>query len=99
MGVDCYLYDRKNYCSLDRWYVFSDFFEVGKEYSKEDMINGLKKLERNMLIIDEEEWSYYEHWIKRVREIIERSESDVFIFYLDTNMPEGFYTGRELINA
>jgi len=92
MGVDCYIYDRENYCSLDRWYVFSEFFEQRKEYSKEDIINRLEKLKRSVLMNDEEEWSYYEHWIETARKIVERSKSDVFIFYTDNDMPEEFYS-------
>jgi len=99
MGIDCYLFDEKNYHSLDRWYVFSDFFESEKGYSKVKLLRELDNLQKEISTTSDEEWweiylssrEYYERWIKKAQEIVKQSKSDRFIFFLDSDMPGEFY--------
>ena len=63
MGTDCSL----NGESLDRWYVFSDEFDSGWVYTREEF---LEKCNILLSKLDEEEFDHYnkeyhEHWIKQ----------------------------------
>jgi len=100
MGVDCYLFDGKNYHGLDRWYVFEDLVESEKEYTKAEITSNLNILSDNITrFISDVEWGeirlsskgYYMRWIMEAKEFVTESESDCFIFYTDTNMPDEFY--------
>jgi len=99
MGTDCYFYDGENYCSLDRWYVFSDSFETDKVYSTGEIFKGVSALRKRISETSDKEWKeillgekgYYEHWIDEVQKLAARSKSDEFIFFLDSDMPGEFY--------
>lgn len=99
MGTDCYFYDGENYCSLDRWYVFSDAFESAKAYSTGEIFRGASELKKKISETSDAEWwdmhlsdkGYYEHWIEEVLKLAARSKSDRFIFFLDSDMPGEFY--------
>ena len=99
MGIDCILFDGKEYYSLDRWYVFENRFASGKKYTKEEIIERLSRIIDLVELSSDKEWEdvficnkdYYMRWIMKVKEIIEKSESDCFVFYTDTNMLDEYY--------
>jgi len=100
VGVDCYLYDGKNYYSLDRWYVFEGIVESGKKYTKEQITEKLNSLLDFVKLIKDKKWhlvflddkDYYIRWIVKAKELVEKSESDRFYLFTDDNMPEDFYS-------
>lgn len=66
MGTDCSL----NGESLDRWYVFSDEFDCGWVYTREEFLEKCGILLNNL---DEEEFDYrdkkyHEYWIRKAIE-------------------------------
>ena len=100
MGVDCHIFDGEKCQSLDRWYVFEDLVESGKEYTKAEITSNLNILSDNIArFISDVEWEeirlsskdYYMRWIIKAKEFVAESESDCFIFYTDTNLPDEFY--------
>ena len=103
MGVDCYLFDGKEYHSLDRWYVFENNFDSEKKYTREEAIERLSRIIDLVKLTSDIEWDdvfmsdkdYYMRWIMKAKEIIEKSESDCFILCTDTNMPDEFYEPRK----
>ena len=101
MGVDCYLYDGKNYCSLDRWYVFNGFLESKTKYTKKEMVERFNRIMDWVKITPDKEWEdvfignkdYYMQWVMKAKDLVEKSESDRFYLFTDDNMPEDFYSG------
>jgi len=93
MGIDCFLFDKEKYYSLDRWYVFGRLFESKKEYTRRQIKKKLRQLWKlsKTLERENEDRSYYKHWIKRAQRIVRKSASSKFIFYTDNDAPDQLY--------
>ena len=99
MGIDCILFDGEEYYSLDRWYVFDSFFDSEKEYTKEEMVERFNRIIDLVKLTSDIEWDdvfmnskdYYMGLIIETKEYVDKVESDCFVFYTDTNMPDEYY--------
>jgi len=87
MGLDCSLYDGKEFHYLDRWYVFSNEFISTLEYSKKNSLNLLKKLRKDIFSISE----YNQKRIKEAIRIIKKSKSKSFRFFTDNDYPDAYF--------
>ncbi|KKL03189.1 hypothetical protein LCGC14_2626210 [marine sediment metagenome] len=81
MGTDCKIIVDDKIIGLDRWYVFSDYFKNGKEYSKEEAIKGIIYLFEHMPDTDShivsESKFYHSHWIVIAENEIKKAKHKV----------------------
>jgi len=99
MGTDCTLFDGVKYYSLDRWYVFSESFELLKEYSRREIIYLLEKEKLRLIKENCDEFlmnkvSYYLSQISDAIMFILDSKSDKFAFYTDNDLPDEYFENK-----
>lgn len=89
MGVDCYIETDSKITGLDRWYVFSEHFESGREYGSLYVIEKIKIIKTNlpdMLDLSTEDRSYYIRWCENALKIARNSISGFIIFYTTNDL-------------
>lgn len=68
MGLDCTLITEKQNIDLDRLYVFSEEIKTGREYSKQEFLSLIKKLEERAAEIGYQDEENNRYWIQRAKE-------------------------------
>jgi hypothetical protein len=82
MGLDCSF----NNAVLDRWYVFSDYFEMQTKYTKSEILQRLGMLLIEISGTDDEliieRMDYYIYWISEALKLV-REKDNIFLDYIN----------------
>ena len=104
MGVDCKLKINNQYTSLDRWYVFSDEFQSGTLYVREEALKKLESLKDKIKKLNpapiwgdgSDRTEYFLYWINLVYDKIKAVPAGTTsVIYNDNDVPEEYYMYRE----
>ena len=90
MGVDCKIKVGSIYTSLDRWYMFSDYFTSTEPMSKAVALSKIDAMQELEGALDYHRYTPY--WANEARKaVLEGKESDLVTFYSDDDVPEEYY--------